>query len=109
MQRRALLTASVASATVATLKAASAATEGPFGETGVPLVVPSSERLTLGPLSGSRYPDPHIEALDEKRFKGRVGEPARLNAWRQACAGPKGRLTLRLAGTWCSVTFRTIG
>jgi gluconolactonase len=76
MQRRALLTASVASATVATLKAASAATEGPFGETGVPLVVPSSERLTLGPLSGSRYPDPHIEALDEKRFKGRVGTGA---------------------------------
>ena len=76
MQRRALLTASVASATAATLKAASAATEGPFGETGVPLVVPPSERLTLGPLSGSRYPDPHIEALDEKRFKGRVGTGA---------------------------------
>jgi gluconolactonase len=75
MQRRALLTASV-SATVATLKAASAATEGPSGETGVPLVVPPSERLPLGPLSGSRYPDPHIEALDEKRFKGRVGTGA---------------------------------
>ncbi len=76
MQRRAFLTASVATATAVTLKAASAATEGPFGETGVALAVRPSERLPLGPLSGSRYPDPHIEALDKKRFKGSVGTGA---------------------------------
>ena len=76
MQRRGFLTASLAGATAATLKVASAATEGPFGETGVPVSVPPSERLPLGPLSGSRYPDPHIEALDKKRFKGSVGTGA---------------------------------
>ena len=76
MQRRGFLTASLAGATAATLKVASAATEGPFGETGVPVGVPRSERLPLGPLSGSRYPDAHIEALDKKRFKGSVGTGA---------------------------------
>ena len=35
-----------------------------------------SERLPLGPLPGSRYPDAHIEALDKKRFKGSVGTGA---------------------------------
>ena len=77
MQRRGFLTASLAGATAAaTLKVASAATEGPFGETGVPVGVPRSERLPLGPLSDSRYPDAHIEALDKKRFKGSVGTGA---------------------------------
>ena len=51
MNRRAFLAASAATATAATLKAAGAATEGPFGETGVPLRVPEPERLPLGPLS----------------------------------------------------------
>jgi gluconolactonase len=45
------------------------------GETGVPLPVSAGERLPLGPLAGSRYPDPHIEALD-KRFKGSPGTGA---------------------------------
>jgi gluconolactonase len=76
MNRRAFLAASAASATAATLNMASAATEGPFGETGVPLAAPQSERLPLGPLAGSRYPDAHIEALDKKRFKGSVGTGA---------------------------------
>ena len=76
MIRRAFLAASAASAAAVTLKAAGAATEGPLGETGVPLPVPPPERLPLGPLSGSRYPDPHIEALDKKRFKGSVGTGA---------------------------------
>ena len=76
MNRRAFLATSAASATAATLNAAAAATEGPFGETGVPLAVRGSERLPLGPLPGSRYPDPHIEALDKKRFKGSVGTGA---------------------------------
>ncbi len=72
MNRRAFLAATAATATVATVKVASAATEGPFGETAVPLVVPPESRLPLGPLTGSRYPDPHIESLD-KRFKGSPG------------------------------------
>src|SRR5215813_12796906 len=73
MNRRAFLAASAATATAATLTAANAATEGPFGETGVPLR--STEKLPLGPLPNSRYPDTHIESLD-KRFKGSVGTGA---------------------------------
>jgi gluconolactonase len=45
------------------------------GETGVPLPVSVGAKLPLGPLPGSRYPDPHIEALD-KRFKGSPGTGA---------------------------------
>jgi gluconolactonase len=74
MNRRAFLAATAAAVTAATLKGAAAATEGPFGETGVPLR--GTERLPLGPLPGSRYPDPHIEVLDEKRFKGSPGTGA---------------------------------
>jgi gluconolactonase len=76
MNRRAFLAASAASATAATLNAAGAATEGPLGATGVPLPARGAERLPLGPLPGSRYPDPHIEALDKKRFKGSAGTGA---------------------------------
>jgi gluconolactonase len=75
MNRRAFMAASAATATAATLKVAVAATEGPFGETGVGLPVPPSEQLPLGPLPNSRYPDGHIESLD-KRFKGSVGTGA---------------------------------
>ena len=70
MDRRAFL---AASATAVAVTAANAATEGPFGESGVPLR--SAERLPLGPLPNSRYPDTHIEILD-KRFKGSVGTGA---------------------------------
>jgi gluconolactonase len=73
MNRRAFLAASAATATAAAAKAAGAATEGPFGETGVPLR--ASEKLPLGPLPNSRYPDTHIESLD-KRFKASVGTGA---------------------------------
>jgi gluconolactonase len=45
------------------------------GETGVPLPLHLGQSLPLGPLPGSRYPDPHIEALD-KRFKGSPGTGA---------------------------------
>ncbi|HEY4042716.1 MAG TPA: SMP-30/gluconolactonase/LRE family protein [Rhodopila sp.] len=41
----------------------------------VPLPLSAIERLPLGPLPGSRYPDRHVEALDE-RFKGSVGPGA---------------------------------
>ncbi len=73
MNRRAFLAATAASATAVTLQAATAATEGPFGVTGVP--VSSTGPLPLGPLSGSRYPYPHIEVLD-KQFKGSPGTGA---------------------------------
>ena len=76
MNRRAFLAASASTAaTAATLKLASAATEGPFGETGVPDPVPQYRELPLGPLPNTRYPDQHIESLD-KRFKGMVGTGA---------------------------------
>src|SRR5271165_338722 len=53
------------------------ATEVPLlGQTGAPLPVSPSEQLPLGPLPGSRYPDPHIEAIDAKRFKGSPGPGA---------------------------------
>jgi len=64
------LTTAAAAASAATLKAANATTERPFGESAVPLR--DTQPLPLGPLPGSRYPDPHIESLD-KRFKGSVG------------------------------------
>ena len=70
MHRRAFLTATAAALT---LKAANAATEGPFGETGVKLE--NTNPLPLGPLPDARYPDKHIESLD-KRFKGSVGTGA---------------------------------
>ncbi|MGA2125201.1 MAG: SMP-30/gluconolactonase/LRE family protein, partial [Xanthobacteraceae bacterium] len=70
MYRRSFLLATAAAATAATLKAANAVTERPLGVTGVP--VRPSDPLPLGPLPGSRYPDPHIEGLD-KRFKGSPG------------------------------------
>src|SRR5580704_19118921 len=69
----AFLTATAAAATAATLKAANAVTVPPFGETGVP--IRPAERLPLGPLPGSRYPDTHVESLD-KRFKGSAGTMA---------------------------------
>src|SRR5436305_4647375 len=72
MNRRAFLAGTAATATAVTLNAAGAATEGPFGQTGVPL---RGQPLPLGPVPGSRYPDPHIEALD-KRFKFSPGTGA---------------------------------
>jgi gluconolactonase len=75
MKRRAFLAASAATATAVTVKLAAAATEGPFGATAAPLPVSGSDRLPLGPLPNSRYPDTHIESLD-KRFAGSVGTGA---------------------------------
>ena len=73
MHRRAFITTTAAAATVATLKAAIAATVPPLGETGVPLK--PSEPMPLGPLPGGRYPDPHVESLVPNVFKG-SGFPA---------------------------------
>ena len=75
MNRRLFLAASTATATAAALKTAAAATEPVLGETGDPLHPTGDLRMPLGPLPGSRYPDPHIEILD-KRFKGSPGTGA---------------------------------
>ena len=73
LDRRNLLrgAAAIAAATV-TIRPASAA-ERPLGETAVRLR--DTQPFPLGPLPGSRYPDPHIEALD-KSFKGSAGTGA---------------------------------
>ena len=60
MNRRAFLATTAAAAGV-TMKAAYAATVAPFGQTGAP--TRSTQPLPLGPLSGSRYPDSHLESL----------------------------------------------
>jgi gluconolactonase len=52
------------------------AVEEPSSQTGAALPLAAGERLPLGPLPGSRYPDPHIEAIDAKRFKGSPGTGA---------------------------------
>jgi gluconolactonase len=75
MHRRAFLTTTAAVATAATLKAASAASVMPLGETGVP--GRGTEPLPLGPLPGGRYPDPHVESLKGPKVKfGASGFPA---------------------------------
>jgi len=51
--------AAALAATTATIKAASAASVAPLGQTGA--LTPSTDPLPLGPLSGSRYPDSHLE------------------------------------------------
>jgi gluconolactonase len=57
--------AAFAAATAVTMKAASAATVTPFGQTGAP--TSSTEPLPLGPLPGSRYPDSHLESLKKPK------------------------------------------
>src|ERR1700677_71554 len=76
VDRRGMLRGAAAiAATAVTVKAASAATVTPFGETGVP--TRSTERLSLGPLSGSRYPDSHLESLKKPKVSfGPSGFPA---------------------------------
>ena len=74
MNRRTFLATSTVGAAAIAFEA-SAATEPLLGETGVPLRDTGSVELPLGPLAGSRYPDPHIEVLD-KRFKGSPGTGA---------------------------------
>jgi gluconolactonase len=61
MNRRKFLATTAAAATAVTLKAASAATVAPLGQTGAP--TPSTDPLPLGPLPGSRYPDSHLESM----------------------------------------------
>src|SRR4030088_2211579 len=76
IDRRGLLRTGVAlAATAVTMKAASAASVTPFGQTGAP--TPSTDSLPLGPLPGSRYPDSHLESLKKPKVSfGPDGFPA---------------------------------
>jgi gluconolactonase len=69
MNRRAFLTTTAAATMAATVKMASATSVAPFGQTGAP--TRSTEPLPLGPLSGSRYPDAHLESM--KKGKATFG------------------------------------
>ena len=73
LDRRGLLkTAAVLAATAVGGKAAAATTEAPLGQTGAPTT--STDALPLGPLSGSVYPDPHLESA-QKSTKPSFGPP----------------------------------
>src|SRR5262245_50687686 len=78
IDRRKILTATAALATSAvTASAAGAATVAPLGQTGAP--TRQTDRLPLGPLSGGRYPDSHLEMAkkpSKPTFGGTSGFPA---------------------------------
>src|SRR3954467_6639833 len=75
LDRRKMLTGAAAlAASAVTVKAASAASVTPFGQTGAPTI--STGRLPLGPLPGSRYPDAHLESANPKLSFGPNGFPA---------------------------------
>src|SRR5438045_9072754 len=65
MNRHAFLATTAAAATATAVKAASAETVTPFGQTGVPLR--ATEPLPLGPGRGSGYPDSQLESLKKPR------------------------------------------
>jgi len=61
LSRRNIIKGAAALATAAvSVRAASAATAPPLGQTGAPTM--STAPLPLGPLPGSRYPDSHLES-----------------------------------------------
>jgi len=73
--RRKMLTGAAAlAASAVTMKAASAASVAPLGQTGAPTL--STEPLPLGPLPGSRYPDSHLESAKPKLSFGPSDFPA---------------------------------
>src|SRR4051794_27611742 len=75
LDRRKMLTGAAAlAASAVAVKAASAETVTPFGQTGAPTL--TSRPLPLGPLPGSRYPDTHLESANPKLSFGPNGFPA---------------------------------
>ena len=76
VDRRGVLRGAAAiAATAVTMKAASAETVAPLGETGV-MTRPTAP-LPLGPLTGSRYPDSHLESSKKPKVSfGPAGFPA---------------------------------
>jgi gluconolactonase len=94
MDRRKFLATTAAAATAAATTAY-ATTVTPYGETGAPLS--PTPPLPLGPLPGSRYPDPHIESLKKPPVSfGATGFPAfagtaaveRIATGMRWCEGP---------------------
>src|SRR5439155_1699359 len=66
--------AAALAASAMTMKAASAASVTPFGQTGAPTL---QTPLPLGPLPGARYPDARLESLKKKGVSfGPTGFPA---------------------------------
>src|SRR4051812_47876193 len=59
-RRKVLTGAAALAASAVTVTAASAASVAPLGQTGAP--TRQTDRLPLGPLPNSRYPDSHLEA-----------------------------------------------
>src|SRR5437588_3126873 len=74
MNRRTFLATTAAAATAVSMKAASAASVTPLGQTGA--LTPSTDPLPLGPLPGSRYPDSHLESMKPKVSFGPSDFPA---------------------------------
>src|SRR3954451_23538520 len=74
MDRRKFLATTAAAAAAATVKAASAETVTPFGQTGAPTL---QTPLPLGPLPGARYPDARLESMKKPKVSfGPTGFPA---------------------------------
>jgi gluconolactonase len=73
-RRNLLKGAAALAATAATMNAAAAATAPPLGQTGA--LTPSTDPLPLGPLPGSRYPDPRLESAKPKVSFGPADFPA---------------------------------
>src|SRR5215471_694893 len=75
VNRRNIITgAAVLAVTAVSMKAASAATVTPLGQTGSP--TRSTNPLPLGPLPGSRYPDARLESAKPTLSFGPPGFPA---------------------------------
>jgi gluconolactonase len=76
LDRRNLIRGAAAlAATAATATTASAASVAPTGSTSVP--TRATDKLPLGPLTGSRYPDSHLESMKKPKVSfGPTGFPA---------------------------------
>src|SRR6202051_706483 len=75
MNRRTFLATTAAAAATATMRAASAATVTPLGQTGAPTT--QTTPLPPGPLPGSRYPGLRLESLRKPQVSfGATGFPA---------------------------------
>ena len=110
MDRRTFLTTTAAAATAATLKAASAASVPPLGQTGAPTL--QTEPLPLGPLPGSRYPNSHLESAHPGITFGPAGFPAFAGtmAVERVATGfrwAEGPVYFPRGGWCCSATFPT--
>ncbi|HZE53620.1 MAG TPA: SMP-30/gluconolactonase/LRE family protein, partial [Bradyrhizobium sp.] len=73
-RRKLLRGAAAIAATAVSVKAASAASVTPFGQTGAPTL---QTPLPLGPLPGARYPDSRLESMKKPKVSfGPTGFPA---------------------------------